>query len=329
MRKVLLASTIALLGLTGTAKAHFNLMSPASWATLNPGGSPQKSFPCGETDSATVPLQAVATKTVTPFKPGDTVTVTIQETVMHPGWYRVVLATGDRSTLPPDPQVTAGTSPCGTVNYGAKTITGLKPQDPPVFPVLADGMLFHTAALSGPQTFSVKLPTNVTCDKCTLQIVEFMSDHGQNNPGGCFYHHCADISIHGATTDAGTSNDASADSSPDVASDSGAAGNGSAGTSGTGGTGSAGAAGTTGSAGVTGSAGTTGAAGVAGSAGTTGAAGSSNSAGAAGTSGAAGTKAPHQSSGGCSLTAAQSKSSALLLLSVAIGSVLIRRRRRV
>ncbi|HVX97922.1 MAG TPA: SCE4755 family polysaccharide monooxygenase-like protein [Polyangia bacterium] len=328
MRKVLLASTIALLGLTGTAQAHFNLMSPASWATLNPGGSPQKSFPCGETDSATVPLQAVATKTVTPFKPGDTVTVTVQETVMHPGWYRVVLATGDRSTLPPDPQVTAGTTPCGTVNYGAKTIVGLKPQDPPVFPVLADGMLFHTTALSGPQTFSVKLPTNVTCDKCTLQIVEFMSDHGQNNPGGCFYHHCADISIHGATTDAGTSNDAAIDAAHDAATDSGAAGGSTGGTSGAAGTSGAGGASAGGSTGASGGGGTTGTAGTGATGGTTGAAGSSN-AGAAGTTGAAGSKAPHQSSGGCSLAGGPAGApTGLGILGLALASLILRARRR-
>src|SRR5260370_10905971 len=35
----------------------------------------------------------------------------------------------------------------------------------------------------------------MTWTKCTLQVVEFMSDHPLNPQGGCFYHHCADISI--------------------------------------------------------------------------------------------------------------------------------------
>jgi hypothetical protein len=48
----------------------------------------------------------------------------------------------------------------------------------------------------------VTLPPNVTCDHCTLQVIQFMSDHGLNNPGGCFYHHCADISIKAGTTPA-------------------------------------------------------------------------------------------------------------------------------
>jgi hypothetical protein len=35
------------------------------------------------------------------------------------------------------------------------------------------------------------LPTDVTCTRCTLQVLEFMTAHG----APCFYHHCADISI--------------------------------------------------------------------------------------------------------------------------------------
>ena len=78
----------------------------------------------------------------------------------------------------------AGT-PCGSV-----------PIDPhPTYPVLADGVFVHTTAFTKPQTIEVTLPAGVTCDKCTLQVIEFMGDHPLNVPGGCFYHHCADLSI--------------------------------------------------------------------------------------------------------------------------------------
>jgi MYXO-CTERM domain-containing protein len=44
----------------------------------------------------------------------------------------------------------------------------------------------------------------MTCaSNCVLQVAEFMSDHGLNNPGGCFYHHCANITIQAGGTDAG------------------------------------------------------------------------------------------------------------------------------
>jgi hypothetical protein len=75
-------------------------------------------------------------------------------------------------------------------------------QDPPVFPVLADGMLPHTDPFTGPQSFQVTLPAGVTCAGCTLQVLEFMqADVGAS--GNCFYHHCADLRISGPPVDAG------------------------------------------------------------------------------------------------------------------------------
>src|SRR5262249_52926683 len=108
----------------------------------------------------------------------------IDEVVMHPGHYRVALAVNDRSELPPEPVVTptAG-DPCASVAI----------ENPPIFPVLADNVLSHTQAFGAPKTFAVTLPANITCSKCTLQVLEFMSSHG----APCFYHHCADISIQG------------------------------------------------------------------------------------------------------------------------------------
>jgi hypothetical protein len=177
------------------ARAHFVLQSPVSWAAQDDLGGPQKSAPCGQADPG---QPASPSGTVTPFAPGETVTITINETVPHPGHYRVVLSPTGQGGLPADPPVTAvGTDPCGSTVI----------QSPPVFPVLADGMLVHTGVLSGPQSFTVTLPTDVTCASCTLQVEEFMSNHGLNNPGGCFYHHCADISIQpggGGGSDAGT-----------------------------------------------------------------------------------------------------------------------------
>src|SRR5579883_2068603 len=168
------------------AHAHFVLQSPASWMSQDGLGSPQKLGPCGDEGGGT------ATGTVTAFHPGDTVTITVNETIFHPGHYRIALAQ-DPTTLPPEPPVTAGSTPCGSVPV----------MSPAVYPVLADGVLTHTSPFSGPQTVHVQLPTNVTCTKCTLQIIEFMSDHPLNNPGGCFYHHCANISIEGPVSDGG------------------------------------------------------------------------------------------------------------------------------
>jgi len=36
---------------------------------------------------------------------------------------------------------------------------------------------------------------NISCAKCTLQIVQWMAAHGVNKPGEFTYHHCADLEI--------------------------------------------------------------------------------------------------------------------------------------
>jgi hypothetical protein len=142
--------------------------------------------PCG--DEGTAPTTGV----VTPFSPGDTVTITLDETIFHPGHYRVALALNDRSELPAEPPVTPGATPCGSVPI----------ESTPVLPVLVDGALEHTEPFSGMRFIQVTLPPDVTCTHCTLQVLEFMSDH--SSP--CFYHHCADISI-SAPTQVGCSGD--------------------------------------------------------------------------------------------------------------------------
>ena len=53
-----------------------------------------------------------------------------------------------------------------------------------------------TRARATPQTYEtdVELP-NINCAKCTLQIVQWMAEHGLNVPGEYTYHHCADLQI--------------------------------------------------------------------------------------------------------------------------------------
>jgi MYXO-CTERM domain-containing protein len=161
------------------ARAHFILQEPMSRAQQSDLGDPQKTAPCGPgPGEATVPTGIVAT-----LSQGGLVRVTISETVPHPGHYRVALSTTGQTGLPADPPVT----PSASDQCATKEI-----MNPPVYPVLADGMLPHTAAFSGPQSFTVQLPANVTCNaNCVLQVTEYMQNHG----APCFYHHCADVVI--------------------------------------------------------------------------------------------------------------------------------------
>ena len=79
-------------------------------------------------------------------------------------------------------------------------------QSPPQIPVLADGLFPHYPKMGEPASKRVdpkspmiwetdlELP-NINCPKCTLQVVQFMADHGYNVPGGYSYHHCAALEI--------------------------------------------------------------------------------------------------------------------------------------
>jgi hypothetical protein len=70
-------------------------------------------------------------------------------------------------------------------------------QNPPVAPVLLDGIFAHTEKPAAPQTFDGMIPIpNITCPNCVLQVIEFMADHpGIAVDGGHNYHHCAILNI--------------------------------------------------------------------------------------------------------------------------------------
>src|SRR6476659_8340568 len=109
------------------ARVHFVLQAPANWAQQDASGVPIKSAPCEQADPGT---PAVATNAVTAFAQGATVTITINETIAHPGHYRVSLSTTGQSGLPADPPVTAGGTP--STPCGSTTIMST-----PVYPVIA------------------------------------------------------------------------------------------------------------------------------------------------------------------------------------------------
>jgi hypothetical protein len=173
----------ALVALAPFAAAHFRLLEPQSWVVEDQLGNPQKPGPCGGTpDGGGTPTNAVSK-----LKGGQKLHIKVQETVYHPGHYRIALAVNSRAELPPDPPTTTRDSDKGPMSVSA-TIQN------PKIPVLADGLFPHTARSADPFETDIQLP-NITCEKCTLQIVEFMAEHGYNNPGGYFYHHCADLQI--------------------------------------------------------------------------------------------------------------------------------------
>src|SRR5258706_3064587 len=102
-RAFVAAMALAIIGLFAPriAEAHFRLIAPPNWMNQSAvDGSPQKVGPCGNEAPQT------PTNMVTPFRPGQTITVQFMQTVQHPGHYRVALATTAQSQLPAEPTVT-------------------------------------------------------------------------------------------------------------------------------------------------------------------------------------------------------------------------------
>jgi hypothetical protein len=171
-------ATAGLLTLANPAHAHIKLLKPASAIQENSLGGPQKDGPCGPGPTEG---QGMPSNQVTTFMEGEEITVEWTETVNHEGHFRIAVAK-DPSEFE-DPKITGS---CQSAEI----------QNPPVLPVLADG-LFATTRDDGNRNYSqkVKLPAGFTCDKCTLQLIQFMTPH----PAPCLYYHCANIKIVSAT----------------------------------------------------------------------------------------------------------------------------------
>lgn len=183
MKKVMFAMVVAAAcAAPAVVQAHFKLMEPASWIVESERGDPQKAAPCGTTPDAK------PTDAVTKVTGGAKLHLKVLETIYHPGHYRVALAVNSREELPADPQAVTRDSERGPWSVSAPI------QNPPVKPVLADGLFVHTSKPAEPFEADIELP-NINCPKCTLQITEFMAEHGYNKDGGYTYHHCADLSI--------------------------------------------------------------------------------------------------------------------------------------
>jgi len=321
MRSSVLVLAVSLLVLPATAQAHFTLLAPPPASNSTDGGKGDP--PCGPT--------TMLSNVVTQVTGGSKLMLQVSETVFHPGFYRVALSIQSRAALPAD-NVVKDASGAILPPAGPGTSASAVYEAPPVFPVLADNLWSHTTDM---KMFSgeITLP-NVNCNKCTLQVIEFMANHGSNGPkAGYFYHHCADLKITadpskpifdptaGSGAGGGASGGSAGSAGESGAPVGGRAGAAAAGSSGTFG-GTAGGTGGSTSVGVSGggSAGTL-AGGAPAIAGSTSAAGANSSAGALGTPGTG----DGADAGGCALSPRSAGSKPLLPL--LLGLLLLGRRR--
>src|SRR6266850_6519517 len=154
--------------------AHVNLLEPASWLIEDARGDPQKAGPCGGTNNDYGKPTYIIGKAVG----GQKLHLKVQETVYHPGHYRVALAVNSPTELPLDPQATTRETERGPFSVSGAI------QDPPQMPVLADGLFVHNTRPTAPMPpweTEVQLP-NISCKRCTLQVIQFMEEHAVNNP---------------------------------------------------------------------------------------------------------------------------------------------------
>jgi hypothetical protein len=191
MKQTILFTLAAVACLTVGASAHFVLVQPANMIVQNRLGDPQKIAPCGGVSAnaarGTAANPGVPTNSVTDIKGGTDFHLLIQETVFHPGHYRVALAR-TAAGLPADPVVTTRPDARGEQSVSAPIMNPAAP------PVLADGLFAHTERPTGLWEADIPIP-NINCRGCLLQVIQFMAEHGRNADGDFSYHHCAVVNI--------------------------------------------------------------------------------------------------------------------------------------
>lgn len=180
--RFLLISAVCM-GAATLAHAHFRLEEPASWIVEDERGDPQKLAPCG----GTVADGGTRSDAVTEVQGGDMLRVVVNETIYHPGHYRIALARRP-NLLPPDPVATMKEGPRGMVSDTAAIETDPQP------PVLVDGLWPHNERYTGIWETEIEIP-NIDCVGCFLQVIQFMAEHPGFREGGFSYHHCAVLNI--------------------------------------------------------------------------------------------------------------------------------------
>jgi hypothetical protein len=175
--------------LAAPARAHFHLDAPPQATEQADLGDPQK--PASADDACP---SGTATGAVTQVRVGDSIHVKITETVPHGGHYRVAFAADKSAFAFPETTVTSNSCMSTTVS------------DPPVSPVLADGLFEHDQNMANAGKVcngttscetDVTVP-NVPPGNYVLQVIEWMTPHGSaanNGAWGCFYAHCANVRV--------------------------------------------------------------------------------------------------------------------------------------
>lgn len=160
---------------TSHASAHVRLVSPTPrYPTPMMENMDIKTGPCGRpNDSRTTDMSRV-----TEFEPGETIMVQFNETIDHPGFFRISFDDdGQDAFVAPSMRSQVQTAP------------------PFTLPVLLDNIADKDG---GMYTATVTLP-NVECERCTLQLIQVMVQPNvmswDPSPDQDIYYTCADIAL--------------------------------------------------------------------------------------------------------------------------------------
>jgi hypothetical protein len=196
-------STLVLVGVMcvpAIAAAHIAMTYPPRRT------NEQKEEHCG---LATAPRANVTT-----FLPGQTITVTWNEVIGHPGWYRISFQPdGDIFEIPPASDGPYGDGTPGG-NFPTENLTGMT--DPATGSMILLDRIADNPG-NGPYSQDITLP-DIECTNCTLQLIQVMtSAHGPyNEPGGNdIYFQCADMILSATLPDAAPSQPDAAPGTPD------------------------------------------------------------------------------------------------------------------
>ena len=102
--------------------AHFKLVEPASWLIEDDRGDPQKAGPCGGSNTD----WGKPSYAVTQATGGSRLHVKVQETIYHPGFYRVALAVNSPTELPGDPEATTEQTDRGPRSISGKVMSFIR-----------------------------------------------------------------------------------------------------------------------------------------------------------------------------------------------------------
>jgi Lytic polysaccharide mono-oxygenase, cellulose-degrading len=154
-----LVALVALVGLPRHAAAHVQMKTPLQREV------DQKVGPCGVADS-------VRSANVCQYRPGATITVAWDETIEHPGHFRISFdQDGDDDFVDPE---------------GYDDLDSAES-------VLLDGIADRDVRSGDPgYTQEVTLP-DIECDGCTLQLIQVMTDKPPYGDGNDIYYQCADL----------------------------------------------------------------------------------------------------------------------------------------